>query len=264
MAYLGNQPALSYTSFAKQDFTTSATTSYTLDNPVANENELALFINFVRQEPTTAYTASGTSLTLTSATSASDDMYCVYLGKAVQTVNPPNGSVGTAQLASGVLPTNTPAFEAVLSSNQSTSYNVATAIAADQEEFDVGGCYNNTGSTVTLNGISTPAYAFAPNVSGKYYFYGNLLINNFTSSSDHIRNLYLYKNGTVVSLSSNRCTTNGDVLITTKGTIELNGTSDYIQWYGQSRNLTSTSGESFRGISSSTYLTWFGAYRIGA
>jgi hypothetical protein len=38
-----------------------------LDQPVANENEIALFINFVRQEPTTAYTASGTSLTLTSA-----------------------------------------------------------------------------------------------------------------------------------------------------------------------------------------------------
>jgi hypothetical protein len=101
MPFIGNQPALSYTSFAKQDFTTSATTSYTLDQPVANANELALFINFVRQEPTTAYTASGTSLTLTSATSASDDMYCVFLGKAVQTVNPPSGSVGTAQIADG-------------------------------------------------------------------------------------------------------------------------------------------------------------------
>ena len=99
MPFIGNQPALSYTSFAKQDFTTSATTSYSLDHPVANANELALFINFVRQEPTTAYTASGTSLTLTSATSASDDMYCVYLGKAVQTVNPPSGSVGISQLS---------------------------------------------------------------------------------------------------------------------------------------------------------------------
>ena len=99
MPFIGNQPALSYTSFAKQDFTTSATTSYTLDHPVTNENELALFINFVRQEPTTAYTASGTTLTLTSATSASDDMYCVFLGKAVQTVNPPSGSVGLSQLS---------------------------------------------------------------------------------------------------------------------------------------------------------------------
>ena len=99
MPFIGNQPALAYTSFAKQDFTTSATTSYTLDNPVTNANELALFINFVRQEPTTAYSASGTSLTLTSATSASDDMYCVFLGKAVQTVNPPNASVGISQLS---------------------------------------------------------------------------------------------------------------------------------------------------------------------
>ena len=103
MPFIGNQPALSYTSFAKQDFTTSATTSYVLDYPVTNANEIALFINFVRQEPTTAYTASGTSLTLTSATSASDDMYCVFLGKAVQTVNPPNASVGTSQLVDGAV-----------------------------------------------------------------------------------------------------------------------------------------------------------------
>ena len=99
MAYIGNKLADSYTSFAKQDFTTSATTSYTLDYPVANANEIALFINFVRQEPTTAYTATGTSLTLTSATSASDDMYCVFLGKALQTVNPPAGSVGASQIS---------------------------------------------------------------------------------------------------------------------------------------------------------------------
>ena len=100
MSYIGKEPADSFISFAKQDFTTSATTSYTLDNAVANENELALFINFVRQEPTTAYTASGTTLTLTSATASTDDMYCVYLGQAKQTVNPPDGSVSAAKLAS--------------------------------------------------------------------------------------------------------------------------------------------------------------------
>ena len=103
MGYLGNSPAEKYSSFTKQDFSTSATTSYTLSQAVANENEIALFINFVRQEPTTAYTASGTSLTLTSATASSDDMYCVYLGKAVQTVNPPSGSVGSSQVASTII-----------------------------------------------------------------------------------------------------------------------------------------------------------------
>ena len=73
MAYIGKEPGQFFTSFVKQDFTTSATTSYTLDHAVANANELALFINFVRQEPTTAYTASGTTLTLTSATASTDD-----------------------------------------------------------------------------------------------------------------------------------------------------------------------------------------------
>jgi hypothetical protein len=115
MPFIGNQPALSYTSFAKQDFTTSATTSYALSQPVTNENEIALFINFVRQEPTTAYTASGTSLTLTSATSASDDMYCVFLGKAVQTVNPPAGSVGISQLSA----TGTPSASTFLRGDNS-------------------------------------------------------------------------------------------------------------------------------------------------
>jgi hypothetical protein len=95
LAYIGVQPADAYTSFAVQHFTTSATTSYTLDNPVANENEIALFINNVRQEPGSsyAYTASGTALTLSAATSASDTMYCVFIGKAVQTVTPASGSV---------------------------------------------------------------------------------------------------------------------------------------------------------------------------
>ena len=95
MGYIGNTPALKYASFAVQHFTTSATTTYTLDNPVANENEIALFINNVRQEPGSsyAYTASGTTLTLSAATSASDTMYCVFIGKAVQTVTPANGSV---------------------------------------------------------------------------------------------------------------------------------------------------------------------------
>ena len=101
MAYIGVQPADAYTSFAVQHFTTSATTSYTLDNPVANENEIALFINNVRQQPGSsyAYTASGTALTLSAATSASDTMYCVFIGKAVQTVTPSSSSLTASMIS---------------------------------------------------------------------------------------------------------------------------------------------------------------------
>ena len=104
MPYLGNTPADKYSSYSVQHFTTSATTSYTLDFPVANENEIELFINNVRQEPGSsyAYTASGTSLTLSAATSASDTMYCVFQGKSTQTVAPATGSVTNAMLAGSI------------------------------------------------------------------------------------------------------------------------------------------------------------------
>lgn len=91
MPFIGNKPALAYISFAVQHFTTSATTSYTLDYPVANENEIRLVINNVVQQPGSsyAYSATGTTLTLTSATLATDTMYAVFIGRAVQTVTPP-------------------------------------------------------------------------------------------------------------------------------------------------------------------------------
>ena len=108
MAYQGNIPALSYTSFAVQHFTTSATTSYTLDYSVANENEIRLVINNVVQQPGSsyAYTASGTTLTLSAATSATDTMYAVFLGKAVQTVTPASGSVTNAMLGETITVAN--------------------------------------------------------------------------------------------------------------------------------------------------------------
>jgi hypothetical protein len=104
LAYIGTIPAEAYTSFAVQHFTTSATDTFTLDFPVANENEIALFINNVRQEPGSgyAYTASGTTLTLASAITGSDSMYCVFIGKAVQTVAPAAGSVTNDMLAGSI------------------------------------------------------------------------------------------------------------------------------------------------------------------
>ena len=101
MAYIGIKPAESFTSFATQTFSTSATSSYTLDHAVTNENELALFINNVRQQPGSgkAYTATGTALTLSANTASTDTMYCVFLGRATATNAPGAGSVNTAAIA---------------------------------------------------------------------------------------------------------------------------------------------------------------------
>ena len=92
MPYIGNTPALDYISYAVQNFTvTAGTTSYSLDYSVSNENDIRLVINNVIQRPgvSYAYSATGTTLTLTSATLATDTMYAVFIGRAVQTVTPP-------------------------------------------------------------------------------------------------------------------------------------------------------------------------------
>ena len=105
MPYIGNTPAEKYAAFDVQYFTTSATASYTLDHAVANELDIRLVINNVIQEPGSgkAYTASGTTLTLSAATAGTDTMYCVYTAKASQTVNPPAGSVGPSQIANNAV-----------------------------------------------------------------------------------------------------------------------------------------------------------------
>jgi len=105
MAYIGIQPAEKFTSFATQEFSTSATTSYTLDHAVANENELALFVNNVRQQPGSgkAYTATGTALTLSAATASTDTMYCVFLGRALQTVTPATNSITAAMVGNDLI-----------------------------------------------------------------------------------------------------------------------------------------------------------------
>jgi len=105
MAYIGNQPTEAFTTFATQTFSTSATSSYTLDHAVTNENEIALFVNNVRQQPGSgkAYTATGTALTLSANTASTDTMYCVFLGRALQTVNPAAGSVGSSQIAAEMI-----------------------------------------------------------------------------------------------------------------------------------------------------------------
>ena len=113
MGYVGNQTTTAYTSMTKQDITGDGTSNYTLSHAVANANEIEVYINNVRQEPTTAYSASGTALTMTGTVASSDNFYVVFQGKAVGTITPPDGSVGTAKLADGAVSTAKIASSAV-------------------------------------------------------------------------------------------------------------------------------------------------------
>ena len=256
MAYIGNTPAENYASFLTETFTVSATASYTLSHAVSNENDIRLVINGVVQQPGSgkAYTASGTTLTLTSATVSGDVMYAVYLGRALQTVNPPNASVGNSQTAptiitgqtaetsiatddtilihdtsasalrkmtranfvSGVGETNSPNFHAV-GGNPALSSTTWTKIAVTTERFDNGSAYD----------ASNSKFVVPSGEAGVYFFSAIYRIENDSGSAF----LKFYKNGS--ALNDWVSESHGSSYFSTQQNILVNlSASDYIEMYG--------------------------------
>jgi len=99
MATLGQKPATTHVSFQKQTITGNGGTSYTLQQSVGSELDIAVFINNTRQEPTTAYTASGTTLVMTGAVNSSDNFYVIFLAKAINTTGLPLSAVNTDNIS---------------------------------------------------------------------------------------------------------------------------------------------------------------------
>ena len=119
MPYLGNEPAEAYSNISYQDFGTQSGTTFTLDFPAGSPGELEVFVNNVRQEPSVAYTVSGTTLTMTGTVAASDDFYVVFQGKAQQTVTHP---------ANTALAASSGTFSSTLAVTGASTFSGATTI----------------------------------------------------------------------------------------------------------------------------------------
>ena len=201
MAYIGNRPADKYQTLQKQSFSTSATDTYTLSYAVTNPQDLALFINNVRQNPNDAYTVSGTTLTLSSAITGSDTMYAVFLGRAVETVAPAIGSVTNSMLANSSITlngsavslggsatvggTNTPAFTAILDANQTMAPNTTTKLTFTTELLDTDDAFADSKFTVPSG------------KNGNYLFNAKFRASNFSQTI----NIYIYKNGSELNVA---------------------------------------------------------------
>jgi len=265
MPYIGNQSTNSYSSMVKQDLTGASGASVTLSHPVANANEVELYINNVRQEPTTSYTTSGTTLNFVGYTvAASDDIYVIFSGKAIQTTVPPDGSVSTAKIASsavdltskvtGVLPVanggtgivSNPMFKVTGADNVALTNNTYTKVTFNSEEFDVGGYYD-----------STTNYRYTPQVAGKYLIYGRVYI---TYGSEATENMYIaiYKNGTATQQFARSDDNSQYGSIQISSLVEMNGSSDYVEIY--TKASSSTNAVYYAG----GLLGEFSGYRIGA
>ena len=87
MPYLGNTPSTSFATIVKDTFN-GGSTGYTLSK-VATTNSVSVFVENVRQEPTTAYSVSGTTLTFTATTpSGTGNIYVLHMNPTTTTTHP--------------------------------------------------------------------------------------------------------------------------------------------------------------------------------
>ena len=250
MAFIGNQPAESFTSFATQEFSTSATTSYTLDHAVTNENEIALFVNNVRQQPGSgkAYTASGTTLTLSAATASTDTMYCVFLGRALQTVTPATNSITAAMVGNDLISgkdalTSAPDdTDELLISDAGTLKRIDVSLVGGKNEpsFFVTNGSAQTITNATLTKIEYPTEVFDTDnafashkftvpsgKAGKYLFSGGFKMGTTTDATE-VRAV-IYKNGSGLYNTNNENTHFQSAIVT--AVLDLSAT-DYVEIYG--------------------------------
>ena len=104
MAYIGNTaetqgfiPAVDFFSG------NGSTTAFTLSRPVASVAQVQATIENVPQNPGTAFTVSGNTITFDGApASGTNNIYVYYTSPITQVIQPGQGTVGTAQIQSGV------------------------------------------------------------------------------------------------------------------------------------------------------------------
>ena len=98
MVHIGNTPASNFASVTKDTFSgDGSTTAFTLSK-AATTNGVAVFVENVRQEPTTAYAVSGTTLTFTAApvSASGNNIYVLHHNTPASTATHPSAQALTA------------------------------------------------------------------------------------------------------------------------------------------------------------------------
>lgn len=255
MGYIGNQTSNSFTSMDKQSITGNGTTGpYTLTHAVANEQEIEVFVNNVRQEPGVAYTVSGNAMTMTGNVAASDDFYVVFQGKAIQTVVPGDDTITTAMLKDGIITSAKVDGTVLTSSSTLSSSNLSGALPAlDGSALTGVGTpsvlFQSYRGNTTNQGLSTNSWTkvlcnyevsdtssaydgttgrFTANVAGWYSFTASAQLNGSGGSR---RFVSLWKNNSSIGYFQIRDAGTGDVRIEITRLAYLNGSTDFVEAY---------------------------------
>ena len=255
MPYLGSAPATSFIAVTSQSFTGGSGTSFTLNKSVTSTSDIAVFVNNVRQNPTdSSYSVSGTTLTMSASIATTDKFYVVYLGATQGTVNPPNGSVGLAQLS------------ATGTKSSSTFFRGDNSFATVSSTPNAPMFLAYLSSDTAVNYDNSTNFRFTPTTAGKYYVFGQVEMYATGQANCAWVVTEVRKNGTSSSDTTNAFqgyvdhrTNNGDGGNAYAGGIfELNGSSDYIELYAYP-GFTSGTPVAAAG----TDGTYFGAFKLG-
>ena len=179
MAYVGNpiDTTNTFQSLVGKRFNgDGSTTAFTLDVAPSSTLDLEVFVGNVRQDPNSAYTVSGTTLTFTGAPpSGTNNIYVVHQAKSVGTITPGANSVGVTELnlsdgSSGqaittdgsgtisfsTISTSLTGIDDQSSSNddQLTITDTAVVINEDSDDVDFRVESNGNANMLTVNGGS--------------------------------------------------------------------------------------------------------------
>ncbi len=155
MPFLGTTPTQGFVGAnPKQSFTANgSTTVFTLTHPVASANDLEVFVGNVRQEPTAAYSAAGTTLTMTEAPDTGLNFYVINKSQAQVTTTPPVNSISTDKIVndavtSAKIPSNA-ITTAKLANNSVTPAKKSVGILQQKEVYHTSSTQLAHGGTMS-------------------------------------------------------------------------------------------------------------------
>ena len=143
MAYVGNpiDTQNTFQSLVGKRFNgDGSTTDFTLDVAPGNVLDIEVFVGNVRQDPNSAYTVSGTTLSFTGAPpSGTNNIYVVHQAKSVGTIDVPALGVSTASIQADAITEAKIADDAVesehLNNNVISGQTELAATPADTDEL---------------------------------------------------------------------------------------------------------------------------------
>lgn len=128
MSYLGNTPTTALYAAKTDSYNGDGSTLiFTLSRSVTNTEDLEVIVNNVQQDPFTAYTVSGTTLTFTEApSSGTGNILVTYRNNVVTRVIPDDDTISTAMLQNDAVTAAKLADTAVAAGNYGGADQIAT------------------------------------------------------------------------------------------------------------------------------------------